>query len=162
MKSVRLQAWAYLSRVAEAPCADLAALVAEVGPEEAAQRVRRGDVGPELARRTEGRRELDCAAADLELLDRRGGRLITAGDDEWPLLAFASFGGVPVRDKPQGRPPMVLWAIGPARLDEVAERAVAVVGTRAATAYGDHMAAELSAGLVERDVSVVSGGATVL
>ena len=46
-----------------------------------------------------------------------------------------------------------------ARLDEVAERAVAIVGTRAATAYGEHVAAELAAGLVERDVAVVSGGA---
>ena len=31
---------------------------------------------------------------------------------------------------------------GPARLDEVAERAAAIVGTRAATAYGEHVAAE--------------------
>lgn len=31
--------------------------------------------------------------------------------------------------------------------------------TRAATAYGEHVAAELAAGLVERDVTVVSGGA---
>ncbi|OHU09220.1 DNA-processing protein DprA, partial [Mycobacteroides saopaulense] len=33
------------------------------------------------------------------------------------------------------------------------------VGTRAATAYGEHMAADLAAGLVERDVAVISGGA---
>ena len=48
---------------------------------------------------------------------------------------------------------------GPARLDEVAERSAAIVGTRAATAYGEHVAADLAAGLVERDVAVVSGGA---
>src|SRR4029077_8927363 len=46
-----------------------------------------------------------------------------------------------------------------ARLDEVVHRAAAVVGTRAATAYGEHVAADLAAGLVERDVAVVSGGA---
>jgi DNA processing protein len=45
------------------------------------------------------------------------------------------------------------------RLDRIAERSAAIVGTRAATAYGEHVAAELSAGLVERDVAVVSGGA---
>ena len=157
--TARLRAWAYLSRVAESPCVELGALVGQVGPEEAAQRVRRGEVGDELARRTEGRRELDCAAEDLELLHRRGGRLVTPDDDEWPVLAFASFGGAPVRDKPQGRPPLALWVIGSLRLDEVADRAAAIVGTRAATAYGDHVAAELSAGLVERDVAVVSGGA---
>jgi DNA processing protein len=102
---------------------------------------------------------MNCAATDLEMLQRRGGRLITPDDDEWPTLAFAGFGGVPVRDKPQGRPPLALWAIGPVRLDGVAERSAAIVGTRAATAYGEHVAAELSAGLVERDVAVVSGGA---
>ena len=155
----RLQAWAYLSRVAESPCVELATLIADIGPEEAAQRVRRGAVGPELSRRTEGRRELNCAAEDLELLHRRGGRLLTADDDEWPVLSFICFGGAPVRDKPQGRAPLALWTIGPLRLDEVTERAVAIVGTRAATAYGDHVAAELSAGLVEREVAVVSGGA---
>ena len=64
-----------------------------------------------------------------------------------------------VRKKPRGAPPMVLWALGPARLDDVAERAAAIVGTRAATAYGEHVAADLAAGLVERDVAVVSGGA---
>lgn len=71
------RAWAYLSRVAEPPCAELAALVRRVGPEEAADRVRRGAVGDELARHTEARREMDCAAKDLEFLAERGGRLIT-------------------------------------------------------------------------------------
>jgi DNA processing protein len=149
-------AWAYLSRVAEPPCAELAALVGCVGPEEAADRVRRGLVNDDLARHSEARRGIDRAAADLELLASRGGRLITPDDDEWPL-AFAAFGGAPVR--PRGGPPMVLWALGPARLDEAASRAAAVVGTRAATAYGEHVAADLAAGLVERDVAVVSGGA---
>ena len=154
-----LRSWAYLSRVAEAPCDELAALIAEVGPLDATDRIRRGEVVPALAQRTEARRDMDCAATDLKMLQRRGGRLITPDDDEWPTLAFAGFGGVPVRDKPQGRPPLALWAIGPVRLDGVAERSAAIVGTRAATAYGEHVAAELSAGLVERDVAVVSGGA---
>ena len=154
-----LRSWAYLSRVAEAPCDELAALIADIGPLDAAHRIRRGEVVPALARRIEARRDMDCAAADLEMLQRRGGRLITPDDDEWPTLAFAAFGGAPVRDKPQGRPPLALWVIGPVRLDGIAERSAAIVGTRAATAYGEHVAAELSAGLVERDVAVVSGGA---
>ena len=131
------RAWAYLSRVAEPPCAELAALVHAVGPVEAADRVRRGLVDDALAQHTESRRVIDCAGDDLELLDRRGGRLITPDDDEWPGLALAAFGGPngsAVREK--GRPPLVLWALGPARLDETAQRAAAVVGTRAATAYG--------------------------
>jgi DNA processing protein len=152
-----LRAWAYLSRVAEPPCAELAALVHRVGPVEAADRVRRGLVDEDVAQRTEARREIDRTAADLELLASRGGRLITSDGDEWPLLAFAAFGAAEVRSR--GGPPMVLWALGPERLDAVTERAAAVVGTRAATVYGERVAGDLAAGLAEHDVAVVSGGA---
>jgi DNA processing protein len=154
-----LRAWAYLSRVAEPPCAELAALVQEVGPEEAAARVRRGQVDDGLAQHTESRREIDTAADDLELLARRGGRLITPDDAEWPVLAFAAFRGAAGRARPRGGPPMVLWALGPARLDEITQRAAAVVGTRAATTYGEYVAGNLADGLAEHDVAVVSGGA---
>ena len=152
-----LRAWAYLSRVAEPPCPELAALVHRVGPAEAAQRVRRGLVDDGVARCTEARREIDRAAADLELLASRGGRLITPDDDEWPVLAFAAFGAAEVRAR--GGPPMVLWALGPQRLDAVAQRAAAVVGTRASTVYGERVAGDLAAGLAEHEVAVVSGGA---
>jgi DNA processing protein len=54
---------------------------------------------------------------------------------------------------------MTLWVLGPARLDDAAQRAAAVVGTRAATSYGEHVAADLAVGLAERDVAVISGGA---
>ncbi|BBY36059.1 putative DNA processing protein DprA [Mycobacterium mantenii] len=155
------RAWAYLSRVAEPPCAELAALVQRVGPVEAAERVRRGSVDDDLARHTEARRDIDSSAADLEMIARRGGRLITPDDDEWPLLAFAAFHGAEPRRRggPPMVPPMVLWAQGPVRLDEAAHRAVAVVGTRASTAYGEQVAGDLAAGLAQRDVAVVSGGA---
>ena len=128
-----------------------------VGPVEAAERVRRGLVDDDVARCTEARREIDRSAADLELLACRGGRLITPDGDEWPLLAFAAFGAAEV--KARGGPPMVLWALGPERLDAVAQRAAAVVGTRASTVYGEQVAADLAAGLAEHDVAVVSGGA---
>ena len=154
-----LLAWAYLSRVVEPPCAALAAYVAAVGPVEAAARIRRGDEEEELTPFVDARREQDCAATDVAMLQARGGRLITPGDDEWPLLALVAFGSPDVRRKERSDPPLVLWAIGPARLDEVAERSVALVGTRAATAYGEHVTADLAAGLVEREVAVVSGGA---
>ena len=159
MTDLTLRAWAYLSRVVEPPCAELAALVDRLGLAEAAERVQRGQVSDALACRIEARREIDRAADDLEWLARRGGRLITPDDDEWPILAFAAFGSDAVAAKPQGRPPLVLWAMGPARLDDMAQRAAALVGTRAATSYGERVAADLAAGLAERDVAVVSGGA---
>jgi DNA processing protein len=151
------RAWAYLSRVAEPPCPELSDLVTRIGPVEAAERVRRRKVSDKLASRTEARYRIDCAAADLEVLAGLDGRLVTADDAEWPLLSFVAFGGAP--DRPQAHPPMVLWTVGPARLDDVAGRAAAVVGTRAATAYGEHVATDLAAGLASRDVAVVSGGA---
>jgi DNA processing protein len=159
MTDPALHAVAYLSRVVEPPCPQLAALVARVGPMEAADLVRRREVEEQLLRLTEARHEIDTAASDLAMLERMGGRLLTAEDDEWPLLAFTAFNGVDTSKRPAGHPPLALWVKGPIRLDEVAERAAALVGTRASSAYGEHVAAELSAGLAERDVAVVSGGA---
>lgn len=153
------RAWAYLSRVAEPPCSELTELVAAVGPVEAADRVARGTLEGQLAGETEARRRIDCAAKDLEILARLGGRLVTVYDDEWPLLAFSAFGGCGARQRPKSHPPMVLWAVGPGRLDDVADRAAAIVGTRASTAYGEHVAADFADGLASRDVAVVSGGA---
>ena len=155
--SPTLRAWAYLSRVAEPPCAQLVALVKSVGPQEAAERVRRGLIGEDLARLTAARREVDQTGHDLDLIRRRGGRLITPDDDEWPALAFAAFDGAGARCK--NTMPMILWALGPARLDEVTERAAALVGTRASTTYGERVTEELATGLAQRDVAVVSGGA---
>lgn len=57
------------------------------------------------------------------------------------------------------RRPLGLWVRGPADLRMWALRSVAVVGARACTEYGAHMAATLSAELAERGWVVVSGGA---
>ena len=64
-----------------------------------------------------------------------------------------------MRKRPEGHPPLVLWAVGPERLAEVADRSCALVGTRASTTYGEHVTADLATGLAERDVAVISGGA---
>jgi len=153
------RAWAFLSRVAEPPNPLLSELVAAVGAVDAAERIRRRDVRGRLERATEARFELDCAEKDLDVLERMGGRLVTADDDEWPDLAFRSFDRADRTKRPQALSPLVLWAVGPSRMCDVVERAASIVGTRAATAYGEHVAADLAAGLAERDVAVVSGGA---
>lgn len=152
-------AWAYLSRVVEAPCVELVDLVTQFGPVEAAERVKRGCAGAEVDRRTEARRQNDCAADDLDRLAKLGGRLVTPWDDEWPTLAFASFTPRDPRRRPGSVAPLALWVVGDLAVADVAERAAAVVGTRASTGYGEHVTAELAAGLCERDVAVVSGGA---
>ncbi|MDY6999129.1 MAG: DNA-processing protein DprA [Actinomycetota bacterium] len=154
------RAWAYLSRVAEPPNPLLAELIRRIGPVEAADRVARGALDSDrLLRSTAARRELDCAQRDLEILDRLGGRLVVAGDQEWPGFAFAGFDHLDKKERPQAHPPTVLWVVGPASLVDVAERSAALVGTRAASAYGEYVAGDLAVGLAERDVAVVSGGA---
>jgi DNA processing protein len=55
--------------------------------------------------------------------------------------------------------PLLLWGLGNVELLSGFESAVAMVGTRAATGYGTHVATEFAAGLAERGWAVVSGGA---
>lgn len=83
---------------------------------------------------------------DLLGVQRLGGRVVVPSDPEWPT-SFATLAA----------PPPCLWVRGEADLALVAERSVAVVGARAATAYGEHVAGELACGLADRDFAVVSG-----
>ena len=87
-------------------------------------------------------RDLDAAAA-------LGGRLVCPGDEEWPEAL----------DDLGDRRPVALWARGPVSLRDAAARAVAIVGSRAATPYGNQVAAELAVDLGDRGWSTVSGGA---
>ncbi|WP_442815991.1 DNA-processing protein DprA [Streptosporangium sp. NBC_01810] len=86
---------------------------------------------------------------DLAEGERIGARLVIPGDAEWPSQ-LDDLGG----SRPHG-----LWLRGDADLRFSCLRSVAVVGSRAATPYGAHVAAELGAGLSERGWGVVSGGA---
>jgi len=151
-----LAARAYLSRVAEPPAAALARWVAEVGPVAAAQGVRRGAVPEPVARETSARRTVDRAAADLAAADDVGARLLVPEHGDWPHESFAAFAASGVDEL---APPLALGVRGPGRLAELSEQAVAVVGARAATGYGTHLAGELGAGMGDRGFTVVSGAA---
>lgn len=87
--------------------------------------------------------------AGLAACDRFGGRLVCPGDPEWPdgLDALGE------------RAPYALWVRGPRELRQCCGSSVAVVGARAATPYGVHVAGELAADLADRGWAVVSGGA---
>jgi predicted Rossmann fold nucleotide-binding protein DprA/Smf involved in DNA uptake len=83
-----MRALAYLSRVVEPPCPQLAALVAQVGPAEAADRVKRCAIDEQLLYLTEECHEIDSAARELTVLEQLGGRLVTAAAPNghcWPL-----------------------------------------------------------------------------
>lgn len=146
------QAWAYLSRVAEPPAPGLVALVARLGPVEAADLIRSGRVNERVAAETRARRTEWRADADLAAAAAAGARPITPGHLEWPARLFdaCAASGDPVLT-----PPIALWVRGPARLFETCE-AVAVVGARAATSYGTHIAGDLAAGLAQGGFAVVA------
>ncbi|MFH8752647.1 DNA-processing protein DprA [Streptomyces rimosus] len=88
-------------------------------------------------------------AEDLAAIAALGGRFVCPGDDEWPQQ---------LEDLEDGRP-IGLWVRGRANLRLWALRSVAVVGSRACTEYGAHMAATLGASLADRGWAVVSGAA---
>ncbi|MEU8185604.1 DNA-processing protein DprA [Micromonospora sp. NPDC049044] len=103
------------------------------------------------------------AAEALERADRLGARLVTPEDEEWPArvadLATLRLPDVARRVDGETAPPLCFWVRGGWPLGEALDRSVAVVGARAATGYGQHVATELGYGLAERDWTVVSGGA---
>lgn len=153
----RLLAWAYLSKVVQGSCPPLAQLAAAVGPEDAARAVRERDLSSFLDRRTASRAHLDTAARDLDLLAALGGRLVTPDDDDWPrwrLLAFDALG-----DGRDDGGPLALWMVGRRSVDELTARAIGVVGTRAASAYGEHVTAEIAGDLAADGWTIVSGAA---
>ncbi|MCX4528383.1 MULTISPECIES: DNA-processing protein DprA [unclassified Streptomyces] len=88
------------------------------------------------------RRDLAAAAAS-------GARFICPGSPEWPSQLDDLGDARPVGLWVRGRPNLRTWAL----------RSVAVVGARACTSYGAHMAQTLAAGLAERGWVVVSGAA---
>ncbi|MFD4180785.1 DNA-processing protein DprA [Rhodococcus sp. NPDC058514] len=157
--SARLAAWAYLSQVAPGPCAPLVELVAAVGPEEAARAVRGSDLPEVLRTRTQARRHIDSADRDLDIVDRLGGRLLTPDDEDWPAWKLLAFDGLDPRRERESAPPLALWVLGERPLAELTERAVAVVGTRAASGYGEHVTGQFVDDLAGQGWTIVSGAA---
>ncbi|GAA1521631.1 DNA-processing protein DprA [Nocardioides humi] len=92
----------------------------------------------------------------LETSARRGIRFVVPGDDEWPS-ALDDLAGAGVLHA-RGEVPVGLWVRGPLRIDRLGP-AVAVVGSRSSTAYGDQMAGDLAAALGAAGRTVVSGAA---
>ncbi|MGW2277450.1 DNA-processing protein DprA [Streptomyces sp. NPDC001770] len=127
------------------------------GPVEVLRRLTAHDGAPQTlagmtATRLAGYRMRAAAAdpeRDLEAVARAGGRFVVPGDPEWPGQLDDLGDARPLGLWIRGGPDLRLWAL----------RSVAVVGARACTPYGAHMAATLGAGLAERGWVVVSGAA---
>ncbi|GAB7098882.1 DNA-processing protein DprA [Thermobifida fusca] len=78
-----------------------------------------------------------------------GIRLVVPGDPEWPSQL----------DLLAERRPYALWVRGTHDLRNACLRSVSIVGSRAASAYGLHVAVEMAATLAHHGWCVVSGGA---
>lgn len=87
--------------------------------------------------------------AELAAADSAGVRFLCPGDAQWPGQLDDLDHARPIGLWVRGRPPLRCWAL----------RSVAVVGARACTSYGAHVATTLAAGLAERGWVVVSGAA---
>jgi DNA processing protein len=163
----RARAW--LSRAVEPGTIDFWRFVDRHGPVAAARSIRSGNASARILALVGARAQQDETLADLRRAERCGARLVVPEDDEWPgfplhclTLATAAEPDDPKDQSPRTLapvPPLALWVRGPGRLDELADRSVAVVGSRASTAYGEHVAGELGYQLAERRWTVVSGGA---
>ena len=85
----------------------------------------------------------------LEQAQRAGARLLGPDDALWP----ASLDDLGVHA------PLALWWRGLQAALLAVPQSIALVGARAATGYGEHVAMEASAGLVDRGFAIVSGAA---
>jgi DNA processing protein len=138
---------ALLTRVAEPAEAPVGAAVARLGAVEVVARLRAGALnvpGAEAMRirmeGLDGRVELDAGAAC-------GAVLVCPGDLDWPA-GLDDLGLVA---------PIGLWVRGAVGLRAGVAESVSIVGSRAATGYGTHVAAEFAAELAERGRAIVSG-----
>jgi DNA processing protein len=108
---------------------------------------------------TEARRDYDLVSQDFARAAEAGARLVVPEDDEWPNWPLHALDLAAQRGVAEAVPPLALWVSGEIALGTAADRAVAIVGARAATDYGEHHAAEFAYGLAGRNVPVFSGAA---
>jgi len=131
----------------------VAELVQNLGAEGAWAKIIEGLLGEPVAHR--------AARVTVDVFERLAAaataRFIVPGDDEWPTGLDDLRHAESIQRR--GGEPFGLWLRGPGHLAHLMERSVAIVGSRAATAYGNGIAADLAADLVEQGVTVVSGGA---
>lgn len=148
------EAWAFLVRVANGANPVLVRAVQRYGPVETAERVVRDDI---IAYQWAPVPWPDAGARDLAAIERFGGQLITPADRDWPAEAFAKR---PLNSRLATRvAPVALWVWGSTSLAAALRPvAVSVIGTRAATAYGTRVAADLTRDLLAADIGVATTG----
>jgi DNA processing protein len=150
----------YLTRVAEPPAPALTWFVAQLGPVTAAERVRARTVPDDVAAETKDRHHwADARDADFGDPDRGLHLLIPEDAGTWPAAAMDALLR-PAPDRPLMGAPFALWArtgLDPAAVPSLLEGGVALLGARAASSYGETVAAEFGYELAYRGITVSSG-----
>lgn len=144
-----VRARAALSRLAEPGDEELGQCIDELGPELVLERIRSGSLESKRLALYSARLPGLDVDADLAVSAAVGARVVVPGSAEWPAA---------LDDLGLARP-VALWVRGSADLARLTRHAVSVVGARACTAYGEHVAAAIGAGLGERGWTLVSGAA---
>ncbi len=106
------------------------------------------DVAEALAR-WEPRMDAPALFRSLSTAVSVGAKVVRPTDSVWPagLVDLGDHG------------PRVLWCRGDIAALPQSSSAVAIVGARASTGYGEHVAMDFAAGLTSRGFTIVSGGA---
>ncbi|MCI2420064.1 DNA-protecting protein DprA [Saccharopolyspora sp. K220] len=146
-----LAARAFLLRATEPPAPAVDAFVAAHGPVDAVERIQT-QAAPQsvLHEIRDPEPQID---EDLAAIDSGRYRLLTPEDPDWPHGALQG-----LTEQGLGAP-LGLWVRGTANLVTSTRAAVSVVGARAATSYGEHVATTLGTDLAAADVTVVASGA---
>ena len=148
---------AALTRLAEPGDPYLCGLVAKSGARPVLEAIRGNELSLPAAADWRSRLATCDPYADLAHAERAGVRLVCPGDTEWPEPLDALAHGELVNRR--GGVPVGLWVLGPHDLRQACLRSAAVVGSRAATSYGERVAGDLGAELADRGVTVISGAA---
>lgn len=165
-KSPRKIALAGLARLCEPPVPGVVgAFVDALGAEDAWAAIARREAPAEILRAVAprllgDRADLDRRAhADLDAAAASGAELFGPGDEDWPRECFEPLQWVPPYEQcGNAWSPLALYRRGsgwPTR----PRGTVAIVGSRAATPYGDRIAAAVAADAVDAGYTVVSGAA---
>lgn len=120
--------------------------IALLGAEETLARIKDGFYRSSKAEKALSHLDPDGAPALLEMIHNAGGEFIVPSDQPWPAQL-----------NDLATPPIGLVVKG--KLDALHSRSIAIVGTRNPTPYGARIASDFAAGFVDREWSVVSGGA---
>lgn len=148
--SDELRARVFLLRATEPPAPAVDAFVAVHGPIEAVARIRAGAAPPGVL--AEILRPDPSLDADLDAIESGATSLLTPEAPDWPTGLLGDMHG-----RSLGAP-LGLWVRGTARLGELTTATVTIIGSRAATAYGEHVATDFAHDLARARVTILSSG----